>query len=28
VGRARAATGFEKRIDHDFEHVLSMTPLN
>jgi hypothetical protein len=28
VRRARAATGFEKRINHDFEHVLSMTPLN
>ncbi|TXG60138.1 hypothetical protein EZV62_014711 [Acer yangbiense] len=29
AGRARAAaTGFEKRIDHDFEPVLSMTPLN
>ncbi|KAL8223763.1 hypothetical protein R6Q57_019238 [Mikania cordata] len=29
AGRARAAaTGFEKGIDQDFEHVLSMTPLN
>ncbi len=29
AGRARAAAaGFEKRIDRDFEHVLSMTPLN
>ncbi|KAK2658676.1 hypothetical protein Ddye_005209 [Dipteronia dyeriana] len=28
-GRARAAAaGFEKGIDRDFEHVLSMTPLN
>ncbi|KAB1224132.1 hypothetical protein CJ030_MR2G024432 [Morella rubra] len=28
-GRAHAAAaGFEKRIDHDFEPVLSMTPLN
>ncbi|KAK4733664.1 hypothetical protein R3W88_007925 [Solanum pinnatisectum] len=29
AGRARVATaGFEKGIDHDFEPVLSMTPLN
>ncbi|KAL3569728.1 hypothetical protein D5086_029618 [Populus alba] len=29
AGRARAAAaGFEKGIDRDFEHVLSMTPLN
>jgi photosystem II CP43 chlorophyll apoprotein len=29
AGRARAAaTEFEKGIDRDFEHVLSMTPLN
>ncbi|MBA0612407.1 hypothetical protein Godav_013008, partial [Gossypium davidsonii] len=29
AGRARAAaTRFEKGIDRDFEHVLSMTPLN
>jgi photosystem II CP43 chlorophyll apoprotein len=29
AGRARAAAvGFEKGIDHDFKHVLSMTPLN
>jgi photosystem II CP43 chlorophyll apoprotein len=29
VGRARAAAaGFEKGIDHDFEPVFSMTPLN
>ncbi len=29
AGRTRAAAaGFEKEIDRDFEHVLSMTPLN